>query len=147
MNEQIAGEADVESLARLHALCFAKPWDAKAISELLSQPPVYVVAAKDGFVLARATGGEAEILTLAVAPGARRQGLGTALVRAAAERAQQLQADRMFLEVDQNDPAARALYEKLGFSPVGLRKSYYNTGADALVLRAALPLSDLGKTG
>ena len=136
----IADETDVAALAALHASCFAKAWNTQTISDLLAQTPVFALAAKDGFILARATAGEAEILTLAVAPSARRQGLGSALVVAAAERAYVLDAETMFLEVGRENQAARALYERLGFSSVGTRKGYYAGGEDALILRVGLPL-------
>ena len=94
--------------------------------------------ADDGFVLARAVAGEAEILTLAVAPAARGKGLGRALLQAAISKAQALGAQTMFLEVGADNPAALALYAGLGFTKVGDRKGYYQ-GRDALVLR--LPLA------
>ena len=147
MSARAADEQDVAALAKLHAACFAKAWDARTLADLLAQPPVFAVGTAQGFILARATGGEAEILTLAVLPAARRQGLGTELVRAAAIRAEALQAETLFLEVGQDNAPARGLYERLGFSKVGTRKAYYDGAEDALILRASLPLSDLGKTG
>ena len=97
-------------------------------------------------LIARAAGGEAEILTLAVAPAARRQGVGLALVAAAARHAQQLGAATMFLEVGVSNGAARALYARSGFREVGKRKAYYAAeGENALILRADLPLAAVGK--
>ena len=58
-------------LAVIHASCFPEPWDAAAISALLVTPGTFAYSHEDGFVLARAAGGEAEILTLAVTPAAR----------------------------------------------------------------------------
>ena len=89
-------------------------------------------------MLARVAGGEAEILTLAVAPAARGKGLGHELLQAAIGKARALGADTMFLEVGADNPAALALYARSGFVKVGGRKGYYR-GRDALVLR--LPLT------
>ncbi|TCZ55290.1 GNAT family N-acetyltransferase [Roseicella aquatilis] len=91
-----------------------------------------------GFVLARAAGGEAEILTLAVLPAARRQGLGAALMAAALAGAAARGAEAMFLEVAAGNAAALPLYRGLGFAEVGRRRRYYPDGADALVLRRDL---------
>lgn len=147
MSARAADDKDVAAFAALHALCFDKAWDAQTIAGLLAQAPVFALGTEKGFILARAAGGEAEILTLAVHPAARRRGLGAALVRAAAEQARTMQAETLFLEVGTDNAAARALYESLGFSKVGTRKAYYGGAGDAFVLRAALPLSVLGKTG
>jgi ribosomal-protein-alanine N-acetyltransferase len=130
--------AGTHVLAALHAVCFPQPWDAAAISALLVAPGAFAYAHEDGFILARAAGGEAEILTLAVIPPARGRGLGRGLLQAAIARARDLGAEAMLLEVGTDNPAALALYAGLGFAKVGMRKGYYD-GRDALVLR--LPLS------
>jgi ribosomal-protein-alanine N-acetyltransferase len=126
-------------LAVLHKQCFPDAWDAAAISSLLVTPGVFAYAHADGFVLARAVAGEAEILTLAVVPQARGRGLGRALLRAAIEKAQTMGAETMFLEVGADNPSALALYAGLGFTKAGDRKGYYD-GRDALVLRLPLPV-------
>jgi ribosomal-protein-alanine N-acetyltransferase len=129
---------DPAPLAVLHAASFPDAWTAKAIADLLATPGTFAFHADDGFVLARVAAGEAEILTLAVAPGARGKGLGRALLQAAIARARAMGAQTMFLEVGADNPAALALYAALGFTKVGDRKGYYQ-GRDALVLR--LPLA------
>ncbi|MEI9990423.1 MAG: GNAT family N-acetyltransferase [Rhizomicrobium sp.] len=142
--------ADLGPLAAIHAECFPDAWNARAMADLLATPGTFVIAGAGGFVMARAAGGEAEILTLAVAIGARRHGAGLALVQAAAEHAFGLGADALFLEVAASNGAARALYDRLGFAETGRRKGYYTAGRDrpedALVLRRNLPLSPLGKS-
>lgn len=128
---------DPAPLARLHAASFPDAWDVKALRDLLAAG-AFAFHHEDGFVLARVAGGEAEILTLAVAPAARGKGLGRDLLQAAIGKARALGADTMFLEVGADNPAALALYARLGFAKVGDRKAYYR-GRDALVLR--LPLT------
>lgn len=137
-------EGNAATLAILHAQAFAHPWDSASISGLIAGSGVFAFAAPSGFVLARAAGGEAEILTLAVTPSARGRGLGRALMQAAAAHAAGMGAETMFLEVGTDNPAALALYNSLSFARVGQRKGYYENGSqmagDALVLKAALPL-------
>jgi ribosomal-protein-alanine N-acetyltransferase len=86
---------------------------------------------------------EAEILTLAVRPETRRRGIGARLVRAAAVRAADLGAERLLLEVAQDNVAARGLYARCGFIEVGRRRGYYArpgaAAADALTLALNLP--------
>jgi ribosomal-protein-alanine N-acetyltransferase len=139
-------DGDPTVLAALHGQAFQRPWDAAALQSLLAGPGVFAFAAASGFVLARAAAGEAEILTLAVIPSARGRGLGRDLMQAAASHAVSLGAQTLFLEVGTDNPAALALYNGLGFIRAGQRKGYYpdshsQSGGDALVLKAALPLA------
>ncbi|SJM58223.1 Ribosomal-protein-S18p-alanine acetyltransferase [Brevundimonas diminuta 3F5N] len=118
--------ADPARLAAIHAEAFAAPWDEAALSELLVSPGVFAVAEDEGFILIRVVVDEAEILTLAVRPSARRAGLGGRLVEAAVVRAAALGAERMFLEVAEGNAAARALYARSGFVEMGRRRGYYS---------------------
>jgi ribosomal-protein-alanine N-acetyltransferase len=95
-----------------------------------------------GFIVVRAVAGEAEILTLAVHPEARRLGLGRALVQAAATTARTFGAEAFWLEVAVDNAAATALYAATGFEPAGRRPYYYarpgGERVDALVMRRLL---------
>jgi tRNA threonylcarbamoyladenosine biosynthesis protein TsaB len=133
---------DPASLAALHGACFPEAWTAPAIAQLLATPGTFAFAGAQGFILVRAAADEAEILTIAVAPEARRRGLGRALLDAAAAHAVSLGAQRLFLEVSTANDAALALYRGAGFAQAGLRKGYYN-GQDALILSRTLPPATL----
>jgi [ribosomal protein S18]-alanine N-acetyltransferase len=129
--------ASTAPLAALHAACFNRAWDAGTLSDMLASPGTFAFANVDGFVMARMAADEAEILTLAVRPAARGRGLGRALLQAAINKARDLGAVTMFLEVGADNPHALALYAGLGFAKVGARKAYYD-GRDAAVLRLSL---------
>ena len=135
-----------ETLATLHALSFTTPppWSASDFAGFLADPLAFLLVEGDaGFLLGRAVAGEAELLTIAVAPEARRRGLGRTLVSRFLYQARLRQADRAFLEVSAQNPAAIALYESAGFTPAGRRTGYYRTPEgtriDALVLARDLP--------
>ncbi len=130
-------------LAALHTACFppAETWDAPAFATLLAQPGVAVrLDPAGGFVLWRVAADEAEILTIAVHPEARRQGIGRRLLAMAGESAAQAGAARLFLEVSRRNTAAVALYAASGFQPVGSRRRYYPDGSDAIVMQRSLIL-------
>lgn len=135
--------ADPAELARLHAEAFDAPWPTEAFVDLLAQPGVATLGGPDGFILIRIVADEAEILTLAVRPAARRRGLARRLVETAADLARRSGAARLFLEVAEDNAAARALYAAAGFQTVGRRAGYYARAAgppvDALVLTLPLP--------
>jgi len=130
---------DFAALASLHATSFPDAWSANAIRELFAGSGVFAFFLSDGFILARTVGDEAEILTLAVVPSARRRGLGRLLIRAAAHHARERGVHSLFLEVAANNIAAHALYQSQGFIAVGRRKAYYGL-QDADVLKVMLPL-------
>jgi len=131
--------SDPTALAALHASAFPAPWSAAVFADLLAQPGVFAVAEADGFILMRVVLDEAEILTLAVRPAARGAGLGGRLAGQGAVRAAQAGATRIFLEVAEDNAAARALYDRAGFRQIGCRRGYYDGGrTDALVLERDL---------
>lgn len=132
-------------LAALHARAFPRPWSADEIARLLQNPTTFALlssaGAPQGFVLAWAAGGDSEILTVAVAPEARRKGVGAALVTSAGVTALVRGAATMHLEVAEDNEAARALYRKLGYAEAGRRPAYYAAEAgrvDAIVMRRTL---------
>lgn len=139
MSLRAAPPEDTALLAALHAAAFDKPWSAGEIAALMATPGVFALTFDlQGFILCRSIAGEAEILTVAVDPVARRGGVGRALVEAAAGLAAQDGAESLFLEVAHDNTAALALYAAAGFERVGLRRGYYASGADAVVMRRAL---------
>lgn len=121
---------DPAGLAALHAEAFAAPWSARAFADLLGQAGVFALAEADGFILIRVVADEAEILTLAVRPAARRQGVGARLLGRAAVEAARRGAVQLFLEVAEDNVAARALYAAAGFGEVGRRRGYYAAAGD-----------------
>jgi tRNA threonylcarbamoyladenosine biosynthesis protein TsaB len=137
------GPAWLDLAAALHATSFAKPWDATSLGASLADPTAFGWIAIEGaqpvgLVLARAPADQAEILTIAVRPEARRRGIARQLIEAAVAEAQQRRAESMFLEVADGNEAARALYKSLGFAEESVRRSYYADGQDARILKRKL---------
>lgn len=140
-----------ETLAALHRRCFRSPppWSAADFAGFIADPLAFLLVEGDaGFLLGRAVAGEAELLTLAVAPEARRLGLGRKLVARFLYQAQLRGADQAFLEVRADNAPAIALYESAGFEATGRRRSYYQdpdgSRTDAVVLTRRLAATPLG---
>ncbi|HEY0212843.1 MAG TPA: GNAT family N-acetyltransferase [Paenirhodobacter sp.] len=131
-------------LATLHARCFAtpRPWSAAEFTDLLATRFCFLHGTPDGFVLGRVIADEAELLTIAVAPEARRRGLARDLMADFARTAAMRGAISAFLEVAADNTAARALYAATGWQAAGRRRGYYHPAqgapVDALVLRLDL---------
>jgi ribosomal-protein-alanine N-acetyltransferase len=139
-----AAVADAERLLPIERRCFSDPWSVAAFEEILQSPLGLGRVAErgeeiKGYLIARVVAGEGEILNLAVAPEARRKGLGGLLLEAGIDALASAGAREIFLEVREQNVAAQQLYQRRGFRPVGLRARYYrNPVEDAIVLRLAL---------
>lgn len=136
---------NAEALAALHAVCFKvpRPWDVREFTGLLADPLVFVLVEADaGFLVGRAVAGEAEVLTLAVAPEARRRGLAARLLSRFVYQARLRGAEAAFLEVAAGNVAAIGLYRAQGFAEAGRRRGYFRHAdgwaEDAIVMRRAL---------
>lgn len=133
-----------EALADIHAACFpARPWAAAELEALASEAGAVLQSHESkGFALARMTLDEAELLTIAVLPEAQGQGIGGALLEALVAQLQARDVAQLFLEVAEDNAAARTLYARASFEEIGRRKGYYaRAGApavDALVLALKL---------
>lgn len=124
-----------DQMADLHRLCFdaPRPWTVDEFVALLENPYSFAVQHPSGFLLGRALAGEAEILTLAVHPNARRQGIARGLVLAFFDAARMRSADIAHLDVAADNAAAIALYHACGFAKTGLRRGYYAAVGGAAV--------------
>lgn len=122
-----------DAMAALHARCFTtpRPWRAEEFAACLADPMAIICCRQDGFLIGRRIGPEAELLTLAVAPEARRQGVARALLAEFVGAVRAQGAQDIFLEVAADNIAARALYKAHGFAETGIRKGYYRTAGKA----------------
>ena len=127
---------DLDAVACLSARCFGgSAWSAEAFERELARRVSRVLVARRegelagyglGYVIER----ECEVLSVAVAPAARRLGVGRALLSRLVDG-----CEVAHLEVRRDNVAALALYLGFGFGRAGVRAGYYADGEDALLLR------------
>lgn len=131
----------VPQVAALEKLCFADPWSEMSIaSELQNLWSYWLVAVSGdtvvGYIGSQSSIDEADVMNVAVQPDFRRQGIAESLISTLVEELKKRGIHALMLEVRASNAPAIALYEKLGFQQVGLRKNYYrNPKEDALILR------------
>ena len=131
----------VPQIAELEKLCFSDPWSEKSIeTELSCRLSVWLVALEGeqvvGYVGSQTVIDESDMMNIAVHPDFRRRGIAEALVAELEAALRQRGSRALTLEVRDSNAPAIALYEKLGFAQVGLRKNYYrNPKEDARILR------------
>ena len=134
-----------QALAATHARAFtdSRTWHEDEMAALIASPHVAVTGDERCFVMLRVITDEAEILTVATDPDHRRQGLAARALAEAETVAASRGATQVFLEVAETNTAARALYDKAGYTLVGTRPDYYaqktGTPVQALVLAKRIP--------
>jgi ribosomal-protein-alanine N-acetyltransferase len=138
-----AASRDAAAIAGLHAASFQRGWGEDEVHRLLVDRNVVAHRVQQGrkligFALSRLAAGEAEILSIAIAPQRRGRGLSRPLLDLHLRRLAGLGVRAVFLEVGESNAAGRALYRRAGFYQVGRREGYYQGGTSALVLRRDL---------
>lgn len=115
---------------------WAEAWSRRQVGDSLAMPHTFYQLGDEtgrapradaetaGFTLTRYAPGEEELLLIAVRPELRGHGIGRVMLERALEAARSRGAERMFLEMRDNNPAL-ALYSAIGFKPIGRRKAYY----------------------
>lgn len=127
----------LNNLANLHKQCFPhRPWSAADFADL-KKSGCDIIASQNGFIVYRVVADEAEIITIGVAPTARRGGIAAAMLAIAEADAKKRGAAKMFLEVAENNDAARNLYKSNQYTEIGRRPKYYD-GVDAILMEKKL---------
>jgi len=142
-----ANSFDIPVLVSLDKELFPySPWSAGQYREEISAPTRHFVVALDdassviGYAGVFAPGGaEADVLTVGVVPQHRGQGIARELMARITQWAIEEGSIAMMLEVKTDNVEAISLYESLGYSKLNVRKDYFGTGLDALVMRKELP--------
>jgi len=138
-----AGLADVEQVARLEADCLGEDaWSEWLIREGIggSLPTVrYLVAEQAdtvvGHAVASMAGDVAELQRIAVDQHCRLSGVASALLEGVLEVARHTEAERLLLEVREDNQGALAFYAQRGFLEIARRRRYYADGTTAVVLQ------------
>lgn len=137
---------DIPVLVSLDRECFpTTAWPAEQFrGEIGKSTRYFLIVESDAQVIAYAgaflpnAGGEGDIMTIAVKSEFRRQGIAKELITRLESWAKARGAIAMMLEVDVNNAEAIALYSKLGYEALNIRKNYYGYGQDAQIMRRGL---------
>ena len=132
--------AHIPQIEAIEKVCFSMPWTEEMIASQLRDGQHEFLAALDengtvlGYVGMMTVLDEGYIANVAVAPACRRQGIADRLIARLCEIAVERGLSFLTLEVRASNAPAIALYEKHGFTPVGLRKAYYERPREDAVL-------------
>ena len=142
-----ANSFDIPVLVSLDKELFPySPWSAGQYREEISAPTrLFVLALDDassviGYAGVFAPGGaEADVLTVGVVSQHRGQGIARELMARITKWAIEEGSIAMMLEVKTDNVEAISLYESLGYTKLNVRKDYFGSGLNALVMRKELP--------
>ncbi len=140
-----AAEIDLVAIHAIECASFGDPWALEGFRDLIDHPRAKMEVAVDasgevlGYAVAWYVADESEIANFAVAPVARRRGVGALLLDRILRAAAEFGANTVFLEVRESNEDARKLYEAREFEVAGKRNNYYRKpDEDALIMRRKL---------
>jgi ribosomal-protein-alanine N-acetyltransferase len=142
------GLGDLEAVQAIERASFSSPWPPNAYrSELETNRLASYLVARHGDRVVGYGGmwlmvDEAHITTFAIHPAWRRRRIGERLLLAFLDIAIDRSAHEATLEVRLSNLAARRLYEKYGFRPVGLRPRYYSDDNEDALIMTTEPLAE-----
>ncbi len=137
-------QGDLPKIATMERAYFAgDAWTEKMLSDTMNSPFSWTVLAEDGgqvcgYACLMTLFETAELLNIAVDNAVRRRGFGDLLMNALHERARELGAERVMLEVRRSNDPAIAMYRKHGYEKIAVRKGYYADGEDADIMQRDL---------
>ncbi len=130
----------LEDILSIEKQSFDKPWSDIHFEQFLTcRGPLKSVVYLDnlkkpvGYLFGQIYGSFFYLQNIAVRPGFRRQKIATKLLDYIVNQSRKNRLNKIVLEVRANNSAARRLYEKDGFKPIGVEKNYYTKGTDAIV--------------
>lgn len=139
--------ADLDRIMEIENTSFEAPWSRKSYEEVVPLDTISFWVAKSngrvvGYMLLQKIESEMELHTFAVAPEERRKGIAIKLLERMRDEAKRSGVSSVFLQVRPSNKEARSLYGKFGFTPIGMRRRYYqNDGEDAIVMKMETELS------
>jgi [ribosomal protein S18]-alanine N-acetyltransferase len=131
----------------IHAASFPNYWNSESFTNFFSVPGTFAFIAENAatpaaMAVCRVQHEQADLITIAVSPPYRRQGIARLLMRKVMETAVSSGARTLFLDVEEGNQPALALYQGLGFAHLSRRKLYYRqkdgSFTDALVMKCKL---------
>lgn len=143
--------ADIRLLERAHCreaselekICLSTAWSEEQLMEITDNGNYCYVTAWERDTLLGVGGAicsspdSAEIFTVAVSPESRGRGIGGEILSRLIGFCVSKEAECIFLEVEEGNVSAIALYSKFGFENVGMRKGFYH-GKNAVIMRLNL---------
>ena len=140
---------DIDALLAIETTFGKDAWNYDQFYSELTNPYGYYRVAKDHQVIVGYCGAlilmdQADIQTIAITPLYRRQGIATLLLNDVLSHLASKAVQDVFLEVAVSNTDAIRLYERFGFKNIGIRRAYYQSGDDAIIMKKELSNDHIG---
>ena len=132
-------EEDIDKLVVIEEECFSLPWSKNAFEESFSKDYAYFFVAEidkeiAGYIGLYKIGSEGDITNIAVSSTYRRKGIGYKLIEAVLDFAKHHKMNTITLEVRESNIPAIGLYERCGFTNIGIRKNFYEKPVENAII-------------
>jgi ribosomal-protein-alanine N-acetyltransferase len=140
-------EKDLPFVMEIENMSYPNPWHLSSFKGEIDNRPIsnpYVVIYRPlekiiGYIIYWHIKNEVQISNIAISPDYRQMGVGDGVLRKVLVEMRHKEVEFVFLEVRPSNLSARCLYEKMGFTILGLRKGYYrNPSEDAIIMGKSL---------
>ena len=134
---------DVDSIVNLYKEDFSDGWSKKMIEDAFLTGRFLAFGISEGqkligVITCSTTLFDADIESVFVDKGFRKQGIASMLIVGLEKVLQQNSIEKVFLEVRKSNLSAQNLYTKHGFNIISQRKNYYSDGEDAVIMAKEL---------
>ena len=140
MNTVVADISMLEEILAIENESFTSPWSRTSFVDAFNSDTVNIFALLDnnshviGFACLLLIDFEAELLNIAVKPDSRNKGYGHALMEHVDKYCTERNVETAYLEIRQSNISAKRLYNKFGFTEIGVRKKYYSSPVEDAIL-------------
>ncbi|MBE5732284.1 MAG: ribosomal-protein-alanine N-acetyltransferase [Clostridiales bacterium] len=142
MEYKLCNKTDMKTVAMMEEKYIECPWSESTLLESFGQDSyVFVKAEEDGNLLGYGSVqivlDEGNINNIAVDENFRNKGIASGILNNIISHCKERRVSIMFLEVNEHNKSAIALYTKFGFEKIGERKNYYKSG-NAIIMSLKL---------
>lgn len=138
---------DLESILEIEVRAYPVPWSREQMIDVFNQKVIRMKLLMEdeliGYAFVSIILDEGHLLHITVDPIHHGKRLGRYLLERVLELGETHKLATIFLEVREGNTPARALYDRIGFNQVGIRKGYYpckiNGREDAIVMAYTVP--------
>lgn len=131
-------EKDLDRILEIERKSFEYPYSREIFEDYISNDFFLIAEVNSkiiGYILAEKRDGEGVVISIAVSPENRLQGVGTSLMETVQKK---MDVERFFLIVRESNRGAQIFYDELGFSKITKIEEYYQNDEDGILMQKSI---------